>query len=102
MLIALILLSFDLAGIIKTAKNMSSDEENDIPEVDHLIMVIGIVVGVLALLGHFGLFIASCLMAVPDKHRGFLRIGRLDIEWLKEKFFFRIIVDFSRATRPCI
>ncbi|CBY23665.1 unnamed protein product [Oikopleura dioica] len=54
---------------------MSSDEENHIPEVDHLIMVIGIVVGVFALFGHFGLFIASCLMAVPEKHRGFKRIG---------------------------
>ena len=74
--ISLLLLSFDMASIIKTAKNMSSDEENQIPEVDHLIMVIGIVVGVLALFGHFGLFIASCLMAVPDKHRGFKRIGK--------------------------
>ena len=76
MLLSLLLLSFDLASIIKTAKNMSNDEENHIPEVDHLIMVIGIVVGVLALFGHFGLFIASCLMAVPEKHRGFKRIGK--------------------------
>jgi len=89
MLLSLMLLSFDLASIIKTAKNMSSDEENYIPEVDHLIMVIGIVVGVLALFGHFGLFIASCLMAVPEKHRGFKRIGKKIFTklWFLENFF---------------